>query len=164
MRINGVKIHNDFKISPARYHWIKNLCLGIFGLRTLRRYRFGYAVSTIFMLIGLMAVMYTVWNAWPQIESSNTPLDAFWTFIWTEEISIGLGIYFKAVYLIILASLAFVAAFAVLIYSRQWLFLPSQNRTLQCPFCKRRWKSTYDRGQILCPHCRHLVHPKLVRE
>lgn len=133
-------------------------------MRTLRRYRFGYAISALLILIGLMTVMFTIWKAWPQIRSSNTPFDAFWTFIWAEEISIGFGINFKTVYLIILAAMEFVAAFAVLIYSRQWLFLPSQIKKLQCPFCKRRWNSTYDRGQILCPHCQHLVHPKLMRK
>ncbi len=131
-------------------------------MRTLRRYRFGYSISAILILIGLASITVTIWKAWSQLSSSNEPLNTLWTFIWTEEVDTGLGIQFKTIYLIILAAAAFVAASFMLAFSRQWLFLPSEVKNLQCPFCKKYWRSTYDRGQMLCPHCRHLIHPKLV--
>lgn len=70
---------------------------------------------------------------------------------------------FKLISLVILAVVALVSGVAVFMFSRQWFYLPEGRLNLQCPFCKRFWVADSDRGQVLCPHCRHLVHPKLIR-
>ncbi len=105
-----------------------------------------------------------LWNAWPSVTSSAEPLSAFWAFLWEEQLNIISGIEFKMMYLVILAAVAIPSGIAVLMFSRQWFFLPGRTISLQCPFCKKLWHASYDRGQVLCPHCHHLIHPKMIEE
>ncbi|UCH31296.1 MAG: hypothetical protein JSV05_07300 [Candidatus Bathyarchaeota archaeon] len=129
--------------------------------RKLRRYKFGYVLGTMLAFIGLLIIVMIISRALPEINSSSTPLQAFWDFLWAEELGLFLGVRIQFSFLFILAGAILVLAGAVFAFSKQWFFLPGKNMKLQCPFCKKYWTSTYDRGQVVCPHCRHLIHPKL---
>ncbi|UCE96232.1 MAG: hypothetical protein JSV51_01080 [Candidatus Bathyarchaeota archaeon] len=130
----------------------------------LRRYKTGYLIGAILCLIGLIALLVLVWEAWPEVSYEEDPISAFWTFLWTGQFNLISGIEVKPMYLIILSVTALIFGMAVFAFSRQRFFLPGKNFKLQCPFCKKYWKAGYDRGQVSCPHCRHLVHPKLAEE
>jgi DNA-directed RNA polymerase subunit RPC12/RpoP len=129
--------------------------------RKLRRYKFGYFLGAALFFIGLLIIAVIIWRVLPEMNSSSTPLQAFWDFLWTEELGPILGIRIQFAFLVILAGAVLVLAGAVFAFSSQWFFLPSKSMKLQCPFCKKYWTSTYDSGQVVCPHCRHLIHPKL---
>lgn len=128
---------------------------------TIRRYKLGYIVSATLCLIGLIALLVVLWKTWPQLSSNPNPLSAFWNSLWEEQLSLIPGVQFKLLYFIILAAATLISGAAMFAFSRQWFFLPGKTMRLQCPFCKKYWKASYDRGQILCPHCRHLVHPRI---
>lgn len=130
-------------------------------MRTIRRYKLGYIVGATLCLIGLIALLVVLWRAWPQLSSNPNPIAAFWNSLWEEQLSLIPGVQFKLLYFIILAAATLISGAAVFAFSRQWFFLPGRIMRLQCPFCKKYWKTSYDRGQILCPHCRHLVHPRI---
>lgn len=130
--------------------------------RTIRRYKLGYVLGGALCFIGLASILFVVWKAWPQISSSPDPLSHFWTFLWEEQLSLVPSVELKLSYFAILAATMLIAGTTVLMYSRQLFFLPGKTMTLRCPFCKKQWLASYDRGQVLCPHCHHLVHPKMV--
>ncbi|NIO36455.1 hypothetical protein GTO27_02000 [Candidatus Bathyarchaeota archaeon] len=130
--------------------------------RTIRRYKLGYVLGGTLCLIGFASTLFMVWKAWPQISSNPDPLSYLWAFLWEEQLSLVTGVELKLAYFAILAAIMLIAGAIVLMYSRQWFFLPERTMTLRCPFCKKQWLASYDRGQVLCPHCHHLVHPKMV--
>ncbi len=132
--------------------------------RTIRRYKLGYVLGATLCFIGLTALSVVMWRAWPEISLNADPVSAFWTFLWAEQLSLFPGVEFKFVYLIILAVATLSSAVIVFAFSRQWFSLPTLSMKLQCPFCKKYWRVSYNAGQVLCPHCRHLVHPKRVEE
>ena len=109
-------------------------------------------------------ITYAVWKAWPEISGDGNPLSAFWDFLWVEEIDLVPSVKFKLTYLVIHGGALLGLGVGVIAFSRQWFFLPETTMKLQCPFCKKFWRAGYDRGQILCPHCRHLVHARIVEE
>ncbi len=132
-------------------------------MKTLRKYKLGYALSAILSVTSLAAIFAVIWKIWPTLSSSADPLHAFWNYIWSDDFGPILGIQFKPVFLIILASATLVLATAFLAFSRQWFFLPGKTLKLECPFCRKRWQASSDRGQVVCPHCHHLVHPKMAK-
>lgn len=132
--------------------------------RTIRRYRLGYVLGAILCFIGLAALAVVGWKVWPQISSSVDPVSTFWTFLWEEQLSLIPGVEFKPMYLIVLSGATLTSGAAVLAFSRQWFFLPEEMKKLQCPFCKKQWTASFDRGQVVCPHCNHLVHPRLIEK
>jgi DNA-directed RNA polymerase subunit RPC12/RpoP len=103
-----------------------------------------------------------VWKTWPQISSAENPLSTFLTLLWTENLDLIQGSEFKLVYLIILGDAMLVTGVVVWILSRQWFYLLGKNVWFQCPFCKKKWKSIGDKALVHCPHCRQLVHPRII--
>ena len=88
-------------------------------------------------------------------------MSALWGVLWNEELGPVAGIQFKLVFLMILAAVTLASGLTVLAFSRQRFLLPGKTMELQCPFCRKSWTASYDRGQVLCPHCNHLIHPKM---
>jgi hypothetical protein len=129
--------------------------------KAIRRYKLGYALGIALSIIGLMALLVLVWKAWPEASSSPDPLSAFRNYLFTGQLSFIPGVEFQPLYLVILAVLTLGCALAVFLFSRQKFLLPGRTMQLECPFCKKRWDASYDGGQVLCPHCHHLVHPKM---
>jgi len=132
--------------------------------RTIQRYKLGYAISATLCFIGIVALLVVIREAWSEVSSSPDPLSVFWSLLWTKQFSLTSGIEFKLMYLIILAAATLTSGAAVFAFSRQWFSLPGKTIKFQCPFCKKYWRASYDRGQVICPHCRHLVHPKMNEE
>ena len=132
--------------------------------KTIRRYRLGYILSILLCIIGLMALLMLIWNAWLETSSSEAPFSAFWTYLWTGQFNLFSAVGFRPIYLLILAAITLSSAAAVFFFSRQKFLLPGKTIKLQCSFCKKYWHASYDRGQVLCPHCHHLVHPKMALE
>jgi hypothetical protein len=129
--------------------------------KAIRRYKLGYALAAILCFIGVIALLTVVWIIWPQIASSPDPFSVFWTSLWEEQVNWISGIEFKLMYFVILAATTLPLGVIVFAFSRQWFFLPGNVIKLQCPFCKRFWRARYDGGQVLCPHCQHLIHPRM---
>jgi hypothetical protein len=130
--------------------------------RTIRRYKLGYVVSGILLFSGFAALFVVAWEIWPELSSNSVSASTLWNLLWIKEMNIVPGLIFNLAYLLIFATATLVSGIIVFLFSRQWFNLPGRTFDLQCPFCNKYWKATFDRGQILCPHCRHLVHPKLV--
>jgi len=132
--------------------------------RTLRRQKSGYALSLILCLTGLTTIFLTVWKTWPKVSSAENPLSTFWTLLWTEQLDFISGIDFKLVYLTILGAVMLVFGVVIWALSRKWFYLAGETVLFQCPFCKKRWRASPDKGLVHCPHCRQLVHPKMVEK
>lgn len=132
--------------------------------KAIRRYKFGYVFGVVLCIISCMVIAFAVWKTWPEISGNVNPLSAFWDFLWVEEIDLVPGVEFKLTYLVVLAGALLCLGVGVIAFSRQWFFLPGKTMKLQCPFCKKFWRAGYNRGQVLCPHCRHLVHPRIIEE
>ena len=128
----------------------------------LRRQKSGYALSLILCIIGLTALIVTLWKTWPEVSSAQDPVSAFWTLLWTQKLDFIPSIEFKLVYLTILGTVSIIVGVTILVLSRQRLSLPGETILLQCPFCKKRWRSIRDKGLVQCPHCNKLVHPRMV--
>ncbi len=130
--------------------------------RILRRQRSGYALALILCLIGLIALLVTLWKTWSEVSSAQDPFSVFWTLLWTYEFDFIPGIGFKLAYLTILGAVSMIVGVVILILSRQWVSLPGETTLFQCPFCKKRWRAIRDKGLVHCPHCNQLVHPTMV--
>ncbi|HUV98281.1 MAG TPA: hypothetical protein VMW14_02125 [Candidatus Paceibacterota bacterium] len=129
--------------------------------KAIRRYKLGYGLGIALSAIGLTALSVLIWKAWPEASSSRDPLSAFWNYLFTGQLSFVPSVEFRPLYLVILAVITLSCALAVFLFSRQKFLLPGRTMQLECPFCKKHWHASYDRGQVLCPHCHHLIHPKM---
>ena len=132
--------------------------------KTIRRYKFGFVFGVMLCITGCMLISYAVWKGWSEISNSTNPLSAFWDFLWIENIDLIPIVEFRLVYLVVLAGAILCLGVGVIAFSRQWFFLPGKTMKLQCSFCKKFFKAGYNTGQVLCPHCRHLVHPRIVEK
>ena len=128
----------------------------------LRRYKLGYALSSILFLISIASTGVIVFNTLPELGYASDKLSAFLNLLWTKKLNPLPGLEFKLIYLMILAGASLISGTAVFAFSRQWFALPSKIKRFQCPFCKKNWSATHDRGQVMCPHCHHLIHPKII--
>ena len=131
---------------------------------TVRRHKLGYVLGATLCFIGLTIFLIVLWKAWPKLSSEADPMSAFWAFLWEEQLILTHDIEFKLAYFVILAVATLISGIAVLMFSRQKFFLPGKTMKLQCPFCKKKWRAGYPRGQVTCPHCRHSVHPRMIEE
>lgn len=129
---------------------------------TIRKQKSAYALSLIFCLMGITALFATLWKTWPQVSSTENPFSTFLSLLWTEKLDVIPGFDFKLVYLIILGDVMLISGVVIWILSWQRFYLPGNTTMLQCPFCKKKWKSSSDKALVHCPHCRQLVHPKIV--
>ncbi len=130
----------------------------------LRRQKSAYALSLLFCFFWLGTLLLTLWITWPEVSSAENPLSTYLALLWEESFEFIPGIKFRLLYLTILGDIMLVSGVIIWILSRQWFYLPGKTALLECPFCKKRWKSSPDKGLVHCPHCRQLVHPRIVHE
>jgi hypothetical protein len=130
--------------------------------RILRRQTSGYVLALILCLIGLTAILVTLWKAWLEVSSAQVSVSTLWELLWTQRLGFILGMEFKLGYFLILGAVSIVVGVVILILSRQWFSLPGETVLYQCPFCKKRWRALRDKALVHCPHCRQLVHPTMV--
>jgi len=131
---------------------------------TLRKQKSAYALSLIFCLTGITAILATVWITWSKISSAEDPFSTFLTLLWTEKLDFIPGVEFKLVYLIILGDIMLISGVVIWVLSRQWFYLPGKTTWFQCPFCKKKWRSSGDKALVHCPHCLQLIHPLMVED
>jgi len=132
--------------------------------KILRTQKSAYILSLILCLTGITALFTTLWKTWPKITSAENPFSTFLTLLWTEKLDFIPGLEFKLVYLIIVGDVMLISGVIIWILSRQWFFLPGKIVWFQCPFCKKKWRSSGDKALVHCPHCRQLVHPTMVEK
>jgi len=130
--------------------------------RVLRKQKSVYALSLFLIIVGILALALVLWKTYPRISVSQNPLSTFLSLLWEENISIVNNVAFRLVYLVIFGDVALVLGFILWLLSRQWLTVPEKFVWYECPFCKKRWKAVGDKALVHCPHCRQLVHPKIV--
>ena len=128
----------------------------------LRKQKSAYALSLVLCLIGVTALFATLWKTWPKISSAENPFSTFLTLLGTEKLDFLPGLEFKLIYLVILGDVMLISGIVMWILSRQWFHLPGKTLWFQCPFCKKKWRSTGDKALVHCPHCRQLIHPTMI--
>jgi DNA-directed RNA polymerase subunit RPC12/RpoP len=133
-------------------------------MRILRRQKSAYALALTMCFIGLAALFIPLWEMWPQIFSAEDPFSAFWSLLWRESLNLIPGFDFKLAYFFILGVVMIISGVVIWVLSRQWFYLPGKTVLFQCPFCKKQWRSLSDKALVHCPHCRQLVHPKIVEK
>jgi len=133
-------------------------------MKVLRTQKSAYALSLIFCLLGITTYFIALLKTWSRIVSAEDPFSTFLTLLWTEKLNFISNIEFKLAYLVIFGDMMFISAVIVWILSRQWFLLPGKTVWFQCPFCKRKWRSTRDKALVHCPHCRQLVHPTMTEK
>jgi len=133
-------------------------------MKILRRQKSAYMLSLIFCLVGIVALLVTLWKTYPQLSSSGDPFSTFLSLLWTEKLTLISGLEFKLIYLVILGDVLLISGVALWILSRQWFLLPGKTVWFQCPFCNKKWRSIGDKALIHCPHCRQLVHPRITEK
>jgi DNA-directed RNA polymerase subunit RPC12/RpoP len=132
--------------------------------RILRKQKSAYALSLVLCLLGVAALLVVLWKAYPKISSSADPFSTFLSLLWTEELTVFSWFSFKLIYLVVLGDALLIAGFLLWVLSRQWFVVPSETVWFQCPFCKKKWKSTGDKALVHCPYCRQLVHPRIAEK
>jgi len=132
--------------------------------KILRKQKSAYTLSLMFCLVGVAALLVTLWKTYPQLSLSEDPFSTFVNLLWTERLLLISGFEFKLVYLVIFGDAMLIFGVALWILSRQWFVLPGKTTWFQCPFCNKKWMSIGDKALVHCPHCRQLVHPKIVEK
>ena len=132
--------------------------------RILRKQKSAYVLSLTFCLVGIVAFLGALWKTYPYLSSSVNPFSTFLSLLWTENLSFASWFEFKLVYLFIFGDVMLIVGVVLWILSRQWFLLPGKTVWYQCPFCKKKWKSTGDKTLVHCPYCRQLVHPQITEK
>jgi uncharacterized Zn-finger protein len=132
--------------------------------KVLRKQKSAYALSLTLCLLGVASILATLWKTYPQLSGNEDPFSTFLSLLWTESITIEPWLEFKLIYLIILGNVMLISGVILLILSRQWLLIPGKTVWFQCPFCKKKWRSTGDKALVHCPYCRQLVHPTMTEK
>ncbi len=132
--------------------------------RVLRKQKSVYALSLMFCLAGIIALLTTLWKTYPQLSSSPDPFSTFLSLLWTERITISQAFEFRLIYLVILGDVMLVSGVVLWLLSRQWFVVPGKTVCYQCSFCKKKWKSVGDKALVHCPHCNQLVHPLIAEK
>jgi hypothetical protein len=133
-------------------------------MRVIRRQKSGYALSLILGLMGIIALWVTMRRVWPQISVASDPLSTFVQLLWTETLDFPPYVEFRLLYLVILGGALLAVGGVVAVLSTQRVFLPGKVVWYHCPFCKKEWRASGDRGLVHCPICRQLVHPTIVEK
>jgi len=132
--------------------------------KILRTQKSAYVLSLTLCLMGITALFVTVWLTWPRISTSENAFSTYLSLLWTEKLALISGFEFKLIYLVILGDVLLVSGVMVWVLSRQWFLLPGKTVWFQCPFCNKKWRSIEDKALVHCPHCRQLVHPKMIEK
>jgi hypothetical protein len=129
-----------------------------------RRQKSAYALSLLLCLIGIAALLATLWITWPQITAAKDPLSTFLTLIWTRNLDSVSGLEFKLAYLVVLGDVMLISGAVMGVLSTQRLYLPGKVVWYRCPFCHKDWRSSGVKALVHCPHCRQLVHPTIIEK
>jgi hypothetical protein len=129
-----------------------------------RRQRSAYALSLLLCLLGIAALLATLWITWPQIRSAKDPFSTFLTLIWTKNLDSISVLEFKLAYLVVLGDVMLISGVIVGALSVQWFYLPGKVVWYRCPFCHKDWRSSGVKALVHCPHCRQLVHPTIIEK
>jgi DNA-directed RNA polymerase subunit RPC12/RpoP len=132
--------------------------------RVLRKQKSAYALSLTLCLLAVAIFLAILWKTYPTISSSGDPFSTFLSLLWTEGLSFSPWFSIKLIHLVILGDLLLIAGVVLWVLSRQWLVVPGKMVWFQCPFCKKKWRSTGDKALVHCPYCRQLVHPRIAEE
>lgn len=133
-------------------------------MRILRRQKSTYALSLFLVLLGVAAILFTVWKTWPQVSSATDPLSTFMNLLGTEKLDFIPVSGFKLIHLFALGDALLISGILLYVLSVQWFYLPGKIVWFRCPFCHKVWRSTGDKALVTCPHCRQLVHPTLIEK
>ena len=133
-------------------------------MKILRMQKSAYALGLLLCVLGVIALVATVWETWPQVSSAKNPFSTFLGLLWTEKLDFIPGFEFRLVYLVIFADAVLIAGVAVCALSVRWFYLPGKIVWYRCPFCNKDWKSSGDKALVHCPHCRQLVHPVMIEK
>ena len=133
-------------------------------MKILRRQKSAHALSIILCVIGVIALLATLWRIWPQISSARDPFSTFLTLLWTEKLNFIPEVEFRLVSLFILGDVMLVLGVVVYVLSVQRFYLPGKVVWYRCPFCNKEWRSSGDRALVHCPFCRQLVHPTMIEK
>ncbi|MEM3873582.1 MAG: hypothetical protein QXU45_00380 [Candidatus Bathyarchaeia archaeon] len=132
--------------------------------RILRKQKSAYALSLTLCLLGVATFTAILWKTYPTISTSSDPLSTFLSLLWTEELSLSSWLSIKLIHLVILGDILLIAGVTLWVLSRQWFVVPGKTVWFQCPFCKKKWRSTGDKALVHCPYCRQLVHPRIAEK
>jgi hypothetical protein len=133
-------------------------------MKILRMQKPAYALGLLLCLLGIIALLATLWKTWPQVSSVKDPFSTFLALLWTEKLDLIPGLEFKLVYLVVFGDVMLIAGVVVCVFSVRWFYLPGKTVWYQCPFCKKDWRSSGDKALVHCPHCRQLVHPIMIEK
>ncbi|MCS7124246.1 MAG: hypothetical protein NZ932_02360 [Candidatus Bathyarchaeota archaeon] len=132
--------------------------------RVLRKQKSVYMFSLFLCLAGATALLGAFWKTYPQLSASQNPFSTFLSLLWTENVNVVGLIKFKLIYLVVFGDITLILGFILWLLSRQWFVVPGKTVWYECSFCKKRWKAVGDKALVHCPHCRQLVHPKIVED
>ena len=132
--------------------------------RVKKKKKSGYALSFTLWFFGLAALSWIFWRTWPDVSAANNSFSVFWESLWNETLDFIPGVEFKLAYLMVFGSAMLVTGFIVFGLSRKWFLVGGRKSLLQCPWCKKRWRTSPDKALVHCPYCRQLVHPVLTEE
>ena len=133
-------------------------------MRVLRRQKSGYVFGIILCLTGLATLFIVLWKVWPVLYSAQDFASVLWASLWVEQFDLIQGVELKLIYFVVLGTVMLISGALALTLSREWLPLAGETALLQCPYCRKRWRTSPDKALIHCPHCRQLVHPKLAEK
>lgn len=133
-------------------------------MKILRIQKSAYTLGLLLCALGVIALVATVWETWPQVSSAKDPFSTFLGLLWTEKLDFIPIIEFRLVYLVIFADAVLIAGVTVCALSVRWFYLPGNIVWYRCPFCNKDWKSSGDKALVHCPHCRQLVHPVMIEK
>jgi hypothetical protein len=126
-------------------------------MKVLRRQNSAYALGILLCLLGIIALIATVWMTWPQVSFST-----FLNRLWIEKLGFIPWFEFKLVYLVIVADAMLISGVIVCVLSVRWFYLPGKNVWYRCPYCHKDWRSRGDMALVQCPHCQQRVHPIMI--
>jgi DNA-directed RNA polymerase subunit RPC12/RpoP len=132
--------------------------------KILRKEKSTYALSLMLCFMGIVALLATLWITWPTVSSAENPFSAYSTLLWTEKLNLIPGLEFKLIYLVVLGDVMLISGVVIWALSREWFLLPEKIVWYQCTFCKKKWRASGDKALVRCPHCRQLVHPKMIKK
>ncbi len=130
----------------------------------LKKQKSAYALSLMLCFVGTVALLATLWITWPTVSSAENPFSAYSALLWTEKLNLIPGLEFKLIYLVVLGDVMLISGVVIWVLSREWFLLPGKIVWYQCTFCKKKWRASGDKALVHCPHCRQLVHPKMIKK
>ncbi len=109
---------------------------------------FGWVLT----LLGLTPIIVALLAAWTS-GVSFLDLSALYDFLWANPFSIGFGIEFKLLYIIVAGAVATIVGIFLLARKREEIeeltvVTDDLNVTLECTVCKYQWKEHFSKTQL----------------